>query len=205
MLEVEPPLQFSLTSRTESYSKFTLSMSRLVDITLAFYVFLVPFVTGEPLKFDTSFLNHIHEIIPIYKTVNFHDAVLTNGVNLTISLPNDYALASTASWQDRSSQYLKDTLPTTLEQFNVPQSQIPGMSDRGIPLVIQMVQQIINEPHPSRLRTRNIFGDILDWAEDFGCALVSAAGFGVYMFLAADYTANNQGSDCEASAVCSDE
>ncbi|MCJ1275436.1 hypothetical protein MMC21_003239, partial [Puttea exsequens] len=153
-------------------------------------------LASAPISINPDVLKNIHKIFPLEPSFNIRDPILTNNLNLTLHLPTDAVLAATATFEDRSTNYLKQSMPDTLKQFNVPADQIQAKVDKGTPLIVEAIKELLTQDHDAAshgLQTRSFFGDLLDWAEGAGCALVAATGFGVYMLAAANYKAANAG------------
>lgn len=130
-------------------------------------------------------------VFPPNDQFKINDAVLTSGIPLTIRFPSQlYTLP--ASFEDRSRQILQQSLPQTLQQFNVPADQIQGRVNEGIPLFVSGIQDLLNSDQPgSNLRRRGILDSIFGWAKDAGCALVAAGGLPLFLLAATDFTAEN--------------
>lgn len=159
----------------------------------------------KPVKLNPALLNPISSNNPILtKPVHLNpgllndgvfkikDPVLTHGINLTIRYPLDI-FALPKSFEDRSNDVLRSSLPNTLQQFNIPSEQIQGVVDTGVPLLINAIQELLSEENPTAngLQRRSFLGDLFGWAKDAGCALVAAGGLPLFLLAAADFGVEN--------------
>ncbi len=177
----------------------------LLDFPSPIFTQLSP--TSKPASFKS-----IKQLFDLDSTYHVDDPFFTNSRNLALNLPGSCIFFNPAlsTFDDRSTAYLKQNLPSTLKQFDIPAAQIPGMVDEGIPLVLETVKEMLaqlkDEGHG--LRTRELDAlwkrrSIMSWVGYLGCGLVAAAGFGLYAIAAADYTVANSGRKLIPSPFCS--
>ena len=132
------------------------------------------------------------------------DAVLTHGIDLTIQIPrNLFTLPK--SFEDRSNDVLRASLPNTLQQFSFSSDEIPEAVDAGVPLLMNAIQELLSEEQPTAngLHRRSFLGDVLGWAKDAGCALVAAAGLPIFLLAAADFGIENTDGKHSLSSIVS--
>ena len=160
---------------------------------------IIPFGPLRPIYLPIT--PPIDPIFPPNNLFHIQDPVLTKNVNLTINFPSRDTFLSTASLNDRAHTILEQTLPQTLQQFDVPADQLEGRVSTGIPLLIDNIQQLFGET-PVGLLKRGIFGDILDWAKDAGCSIVAAAGLPLFLLAAADFDVANDEREWRDRVLC---
>ncbi|MCJ1275931.1 hypothetical protein MMC21_003736 [Puttea exsequens] len=126
---------------------------------------------GPTFRLNTNVLKNIHEILPEDTYFNVQDPLFTSSCNLTLQLPNEAIISALSTFEDRST------------------------IDKGAPLLVEAIKELLGQEHADEhgLQTGSFLGNLLDWAEGAGYALVASTGFGVYLIAAADYRAANSG------------
>lgn len=136
-----------------------------------------------------------HEYFPAGNEFIVQDDKLTRGISLSIKYPPIDVFLEKKSFDDRARDVLTQTLPNTLKQFGYPADQIQAKVDKGIPLLIGAIKDLINEEHlTSRsLERRDLLDDLAEWGKEYGCGLVASAGVGLFFIAAMDFEVGNSG------------
>ena len=120
---------------------------------------------------------------------------MTQGIKLTIKYPPIDVFLEKKSFDERAREVLKQTLPSTLQQFGFPADQIQAKVDEGIPLFISAIKELISGEHlaPRSLERRDWLDDLEELGKQYTCGVVAGAGVGLYLIAALDFAAGNSG------------
>lgn len=135
------------------------------------------------------------EYFPANNEFTIQDDKLTQGIKLTIKYPPIDVFLEKKSFDERAREVLKQTLPSTLQQFGFPADQIQAKVDEGIPLFIGAIKELISGEHlaPRSLDRRDWLDDLEELGKQYGCGVVASAGVGLYLIAALDFAAGNSG------------
>ena len=135
------------------------------------------------------------EYFPAGNEFIVQDDKFTRGISLSIKYPPIDVFLEKKSFDDRARDVLTQTLPSTLKQFGYPADQIQAKVDKGIPLLIGAIKDLINAEHlTSRsLERRDLLDDLAEWGKEYGCGLVASAGVGLFFIAAMDFKVGNSG------------